>query len=199
MNKLIAGSGMVVGIDPGASGGIAHIHANGDYMAFSMPATEHDLWANIEILAERGVALAVVEVVAARPGAGVSGMFKFGQNYGALRMAVVAAGIRLELVTPSVWQGKLNCRTKGDKNITKALAQRLFPRLKVTHATADALLLAEYGRRFLLPQPAQAVTPRGPYSGDLMDALMRREAKASVALDKGRIQTVSEASEREEA
>lgn len=147
---------LVIGIDPGVSGGIAWIHPSGDCLAISMPETEHDLWEHISILAARGVALAVVEVVAARPGAGVSGMFKFGKSYGALRMAVVAARIRLELVTPSVWQGKMNCRTKGDKNITKALAQRLFPRLKVTHAVADALLLAEYGRRFLLPHVAQA-------------------------------------------
>jgi hypothetical protein len=37
--------------------------------------------------------------------------------------------------------------TKGDKNVSKRRAQELFPQLKVTHATADALLIAEYGRR----------------------------------------------------
>jgi hypothetical protein len=39
--------------------------------------------------------------------------------------------------------------SKGDKNVTKRRAQQLFPQLKVTHAIADALLIAEYGRRVL--------------------------------------------------
>jgi hypothetical protein len=34
--------------------------------------------------------------------------------------------------------------TKGDKHISKQRAQQLFPSAKVTHAIADALLLAEY-------------------------------------------------------
>jgi hypothetical protein len=37
--------------------------------------------------------------------------------------------------------------TKGDKNITKRKAQELFPEIKITHAIADSLLIAEYGRR----------------------------------------------------
>jgi hypothetical protein len=37
--------------------------------------------------------------------------------------------------------------SKGDKNVTKRKAQELFPSLKITHATADALLIAEYLRR----------------------------------------------------
>jgi hypothetical protein len=41
----------------------------------------------------------------------------------------------------------MKCRSGGDKKITKAAAQRLFPRMKVTHKNADALLIAEYGRR----------------------------------------------------
>jgi hypothetical protein len=37
--------------------------------------------------------------------------------------------------------------SKGDKNVTKAKAQQLFTQLKITHATADALLIAEFARR----------------------------------------------------
>jgi len=40
----------------------------------------------------------------------------------------------------------LGCLSKGDKNVTKAKAQEQFPNIKVTHATADALLIALYGR-----------------------------------------------------
>ena len=45
------------------------------------------------------------------------------------------------------WQKYLGCLTKGDKNVSKAKAQELFPDLKITHAIADSLLIAEYGRR----------------------------------------------------
>ncbi len=44
------------------------------------------------------------------------------------------------------WQKEMGCLTKGDKNVTKRRAQELFPTLKITHAIADALLIAEYGR-----------------------------------------------------
>jgi hypothetical protein len=37
--------------------------------------------------------------------------------------------------------------TKGDKNVSKRRAQELYPQLKITHSTADALLIATYGTR----------------------------------------------------
>jgi len=50
-------------------------------------------------------------------------------------------------VSPVKWQSALSCLTKGKKNVTKARAQQWFPKIKVTHGIADALLIAEYGRR----------------------------------------------------
>jgi hypothetical protein len=55
--------------------------------------------------------------------------------------------IPFEEVSPVKWQKVMGCLSKGDKNVTKAAAQRLFPDIKITHAIADALLIAEYGRR----------------------------------------------------
>jgi len=81
------------------------------------------------------------------PGQGVASSFKFGQGYGSLEMALTAAGIPFERVTPQKWQKALGCLTKGQKNVSKRKAQELFPTMKVTHATADALLIAEWGRR----------------------------------------------------
>jgi hypothetical protein len=37
--------------------------------------------------------------------------------------------------------------TKGDKNVTKRMAQQLYPDIKITHANADALLIHEYGKQ----------------------------------------------------
>jgi hypothetical protein len=62
-------------------------------------------------------------------------------------MALTAAAIPFTRVRPQVWQKELGCLTKGDKNISKRKAQELFPSMKVTHATADSLLIATYGTK----------------------------------------------------
>jgi hypothetical protein len=62
-------------------------------------------------------------------------------------MALTAAGIPFERVRPQVWQKAMSCMTGGDKNVSKRKAQELFPAIKCTHATSDALLIAEFGRR----------------------------------------------------
>jgi Holliday junction resolvasome RuvABC endonuclease subunit len=78
---------------------------------------------------------------------GVKSAFTFGNGFGHLEMALTAAGIPFERVRPQVWQKALGCMTKGEKNVSKRKAQELFPSMKVTHAIADALLLAYYGSR----------------------------------------------------
>jgi Holliday junction resolvasome RuvABC endonuclease subunit len=78
---------------------------------------------------------------------GVKSAFSFGQGFGHLEMALTAAGIPFERVRPQVWQKALGCMTGGDKNITKRRAQELFPGHKISHATADALLIAYYGSK----------------------------------------------------
>jgi hypothetical protein len=77
---------------------------------------------------------------------GVKSAFTFGQGYGRLEMALTAANVPFKRVTPQVWQKSMKCLTGGDKNISKGRAQEMFPSLKITHATADALLIAEYAR-----------------------------------------------------
>jgi len=136
-----------IGIDPGASGGVAVIWANGDAAAWKMPETEKDLLDMLRDLTASNDVSAVIETVHAMPKQGVVSSFKFGMSYGGVRMAAIASGARVSHVTPQKWQRELQCLTKGDKNVSKRRAQELFPSLKITHATADALLLAEYARR----------------------------------------------------
>jgi len=143
----------VIGIDPGASGGVAWIDETGDACVKKMPDTLADLWDLIHSLnfnvdfSSINQPKAYLEQVHSMPGQGVASSFKFGQGYGALEMALTAAGIPFERVSPQKWQKALGCLTKGEKNVSKRKAQELFPQLKITHATADALLIAEYGRR----------------------------------------------------
>lgn len=135
-----------LGIDPGASGGIALVRGLGDAEVIKMPPTETDLWDAFSELVARAK-FAMIENVHAMPKQGVSSTFKFGKSYGFLRCCLIASKIPFEAVTPRKWQSTLGCLSKGDKNVTKAKAQELFPSIKVIHATADALLIAEYARR----------------------------------------------------
>ena len=135
------------GIDPGVGGGIAVLHRDGTVMAVTrMPATDGDLLAWLREQARPGDS-AVLEFVRSSPQMGVTSAFSFGRGYGGLRMALCACSVPFDEVTPLKWQTALQCRSKGDKNVTKRRAQELFPSEQVTHNTADALLLAEYGRR----------------------------------------------------
>lgn len=142
-----------IGIDPGKSGGIAWIQ-DGKPCAEKMPETLLELWELIQdilhansIWPNKQPCVAVLEQVSAMPGQGVTSCFTFGNGFGHLEMALTAAGIPFVRVRPQKWQKDMQCMTKGDKNVSKRRAQEMFPSLKITHATADALLLAEYARR----------------------------------------------------
>lgn len=141
----------IIGIDPGKSGGVAVIH-NGDITAMPLSKlTDQDVW---RFLAEREPSTVILEKVHSSPQMGVKSAFTFGESYGSLRMAVIAAGLRLVMVSPAKWQREIGLQsTKAklgaseNKRRNRAKAQELFPSVKVTHAIADALLLAEWGKR----------------------------------------------------
>jgi len=150
-----------IGIDPGVSGGLAFLNDNGtEPGTVKMPETERDLFDYIDVDLWRGqVVRAVVERVhggIGGPGGrrqGAAGMFTYGKNYGAVLMALTAARIPFDTLPPQQWQKVIGVTyPKGAtqterKNISKRRAQQLFPTLTVTHAIADALLLAETCRR----------------------------------------------------
>jgi hypothetical protein len=141
-----------IGIDPGAGGGIAWIDEDGTASAVPMPKTDRDIWELLAGLEDHGT-FAMLECVRSSPQMGVVSSFSFGRSYGQLRMALTAAKIPYEEVTPGVWQRDMKCSKRGNKtqtqhkNALKRRAQELFPELKITHATADALLIAEHCRR----------------------------------------------------
>jgi hypothetical protein len=142
-----------MGVDPGVSGGIAVVDEHGSCLgALKMPETDRDLWDYIDEIGDRWThptapVKAVLERAGATPQMGVTSAFTFGRGYGLLRMALIAAAIPFDVVTSHVWQKTMGCRSGGDKNVTKQRAQQLFPSVKVTHAIADALLIAEFCRR----------------------------------------------------
>jgi crossover junction endodeoxyribonuclease RuvC len=145
-----------VGIDPGYSGGIAAFGgiAGEGGLAYKMPEMPTDLAAILKGLLgdmEPSQVCLVLERVGAMPGQGVSSMFKFGTQYGLCQGVVAALGLPCVLITPNQWQTALGCRTGGDKTVTLNAAKRQWPWLKPIHATADAILIAHYARKFISP------------------------------------------------
>lgn len=143
------------GVDPGKGGAVVAL-ADGRITFCKNAGTEHDTARFILGLMEANWgcdAFAMIERVSAHPKEGVHSVFEFGRSYGFLRGCLVAAGVPFEEVTPAVWQRAVGILKVGGesgtekKNRHKACAQQLFPGITVTHATADALLIAEYCRR----------------------------------------------------
>ena len=90
---------------------------------------------------------AVIEKVHSMPRQGVRSMFTFGQQYGFCRAMLIAHSFPFQAVAPNVWMREMGLKTRGDKKVNYSRAQELFPNIRVTHAIADACLLAEYARR----------------------------------------------------
>jgi len=122
---------VVIGVDPGNSGGITIIENGGKISVFQMPIKtvkkvkklkkEYDLQSIVALLkpfSGKNV-LFVLERVATRPGEGNSSGFNFGVGYGELQGIAVALGFHLELVSPPVW-----------KKDFSQLATLLFQKLK---------------------------------------------------------------------
>jgi crossover junction endodeoxyribonuclease RuvC len=65
--------------------------------------------------------LAIIEKVGARPGQGVSSMFRFGQSFGTIIGVVAALQIPVRFVTPGRW--KKHYGLAADKEQARALAR----------------------------------------------------------------------------
>jgi hypothetical protein len=95
--------------------------------------------------------VAYIEKVSSSPQMGVVSAFTFGQNYERVIMACAAAKIPGVDIPPKKWQQVVRLTYKScwsqveRKRAGKGLAQRLFPGVKVTNATSDALLIARAG------------------------------------------------------
>jgi hypothetical protein len=139
---------LYLGVDPGKSGSLAFVTSDGVAWTVKGDSTYRDLVDAIQDAQSiQPIAFALIECVSSSPQMGVVSAFSFGRSYGSLEMLLTACGVAFERITPVKWQNAMKCRTGGDKNISKNRAQELFPTLKVTHANADALLLAELAHR----------------------------------------------------
>ena len=82
-------------------------------------------------------------------------MFSFGRGLGLWEGLIVAMRLRYQLVAPQRWQKTMLDGMSKGKGASLAVAKRLFPSVELSrvkdHGRADALLLAEFGRRMVEP------------------------------------------------
>lgn len=142
------------GVDPGASGAIAVVRADGRLVeVLDMP--HHDGHVSAALVADfitahnEPDAEAWVEQVHAMPKQGVSSSFKFGAAYGVVLGVLGGLRIPVHLITPARW--KRAAGLTSDKGLSRRRAIELWPEHSALFARvkddgrAEAALLAKLG------------------------------------------------------
>ena len=148
---------VIVGIDPGLSGGIAWRGIDGKVHAVSMGDTPRDILEQIRtIMDERDSDGGIIpfdrfvcyieDVGRGMPGQSSVATATFARHVGNLEAFLMAEDISIVKVLPTKWQPSLgigkakDCKSKTEwKNMVKGRMQERFPTIKVTLKTADAL------------------------------------------------------------
>jgi hypothetical protein len=149
-----------MGIDPGIRGGIAIILDDKIVFTcvFNPKMTEDDFVGDVKralsCLFRYGGSTIFMEKVGVMPGDGRVGAFTFGRVYGFIRGIIKTEPyFKMYDVSPVMWQTSMSCLSGGNKNVTKAKAQELFPDFKMTHSIADAILIAGYAKQKFGKEP----------------------------------------------
>jgi len=153
---------VVLAFDPGIHGAYALVDDDGLAAVFDLPvlkvgATKTTARADLDPATltmslnqlRHRVDHCFIERVAARPGQGVTSMFRFGYAAGTIHGVVAALGIPYTFVTPQTWQRAL--RVPSSDDAARQRAQQLYPGQAANLANkahahrADALLIAHHG------------------------------------------------------
>jgi crossover junction endodeoxyribonuclease RuvC len=147
----------ILAIDPGLSGAGAVSDERGELIeVFDLPTIGEGAQRRIDaanladlVREHAPYAFAIVEQVGARPGQGVSSMFRFGKAYGTILGVIGALAIPVRHVSPAKWKKALGLNSDAETSRARAIetwpAQaELFAR-KRDHNRAEAALLGLYG------------------------------------------------------
>jgi crossover junction endodeoxyribonuclease RuvC len=153
---------IVLGIDPGLKGALAWIEgtrvvALEDMPTFQVmrggkPRDTIDVHGLARLMGQHAAEVCWFEQVGGMQGDGPAAAFQFGRAAGAAEAIAKASGCRFETVTPPVWKKAMGLIGTA-KDQSRAKATSLFPAVagdlarKMDDGRAEALLLAEYGRR----------------------------------------------------
>ena len=133
-------------IDPGLGGGLAWKTEFAVSQPEPMPETEADVVALIRSIAPD---VAVIEDIPWMTGLRVNpaALSKLHRNCGVIHGCLLTLGVKTILAPPKVWQARFGIAEKDykkRKNRLKAEAQRRYPSLKISLATADAVLILDW-------------------------------------------------------
>lgn len=151
----------MIAIDPGSAGGIASTIDLGpgeSVHVVKMPATDREIFGAL-LPHPSDTLIAYLEELVKYTGRNMpsSSMATYASNWGFIKGVLTALGYRIVIVPPKKWQkalglgsAKPHANKTAWKNHLKNRAEQLFPNIKVTLATADALLMYEAARQGLL-------------------------------------------------
>ena len=152
---------IIIGIDPGLSGGIAILENNKVKSLFDMPVMpegkKNKRQLNSAQLAklikdsikDKSEVSVIVEQVNAMPGQGVTSMFNFGQTFGAIKGVCAAIGLPIFFVRPSKWKKHFEL-INSSKDASRTKAIEMYPSLsnelskKKDVNKSDAILIARF-------------------------------------------------------
>ena len=158
----------VIGIDPGANGGIAVYIVGRTVKVAKMPKDVTDLRDFLAYYQENYAPIIFLEKLSVRPDdvvvqgdrAAMGKLYRIQRmmaNFEHLKALIETAGIPYVMVHPMTWQTDLKLRVRGEKTEKAERKHRyqekaasLYPGIKVTLWNADALLLMHFGRWALL-------------------------------------------------
>ena len=162
----------VIGIDPGASGGIAIFIPGAKVKTVKMPKEISDLRDFFAYYKENYEAIIFLEKLSVRPDdvsveggsrANMGKLYRIQQmmaNFEHLKAMAESSGIPYVLCHPMTWQTKLKLRLHGQKEEKadrkrryQAHAAQLYKGVNVTLWNADALLIMHFGRWALVNEP----------------------------------------------
>ena len=119
----------LIAIDPGLNGAGAVSDERGDLVeVFDLPTIGEGVQRRVDaanladLIREHGpYAFAIVEQVGARPGQGVSSMFRFGQAYGTILGVIGALAMPVRHVSPAKWKKALGLNSDGETSRARAI------------------------------------------------------------------------------
>ena len=151
---------LILGVDPGFGGAMALLNQDDNSILFQdMPIMifmgrkqidPYQLAIFIEGHASL-ISIAAIEDVAAMPGQGVTGMFRFGYTAGLISGIVAAHYIPALKIKPAVWKSSLGLGRSKAESVKKA--KNLYPHIanmltrKKDDGRAEAVLIAHFAKK----------------------------------------------------
>tara|TARA_B100000029_G_C17202192_1_gene824807 strand:- start:108 stop:587 length:480 start_codon:yes stop_codon:yes gene_type:complete len=152
---------LIIGIDPGITGGISILKNKKVLEVYDTPTmidgkknkrqVNGSQITNIikEQLKNDNEVMVVVEHVNAMPGQGVTSMFNFGQSFGVIKGICAALSLPIHFVRPTKWKKHFNL-IKTNKEASRTKVIEIYPEIsnklsrKKDSNKADAILIARY-------------------------------------------------------